>query len=72
MPLALALIEEGHNVFALIRNSSRTAKAAQLSRIERAGAQVVSGDLTDAHSLQAVFDLLHPIEAVVCTVAGQA
>ena len=71
LPLTLALIKEGHTVFTLVREGSRMKKAAQLSRLEHAGAQIVAGDLADVTSLQVVFEQLNPVEAVVCSVAGQ-
>ena len=71
LPLTLALVKEGHEVFALVRSTSRSAKAAILSRLEHAGVHLVEGDTSKADSVQSVFQHLHPIEAVVCTVAGQ-
>ena len=70
LPLTLALIKEGHAVFALVRSSSRDTKAVILSRLELAGVQLVEGDLGNAESVQEVFRQLHPVEAVVCAVAG--
>ena len=70
LPLTLALVKEGHAVFALVRSSSRNTKAAVLSRLEHAGVQLVEGDLGNAESVQEVFRQLHPVEAVVCAVAG--
>ena len=70
LPLTLALIKEGHAVFALVRSSSRGTKAAIMSRLENAGVQLVEGDLGNAESVQRVFQQLHPVEAVVCAVAG--
>lgn len=70
LPLTLALIKEGHAVFALVRSSSKDTKAVILSRLEHAGVQLVEGDLGNAESVQEVFRQLHPVEAVVCAVAG--
>ena len=72
LPLTLALVKEGHAVFALVRSSSRETKAVILSRLENAGVQLVEGELGNAESVQRVFQQLHPVEAVVCAVAGHA
>lgn len=72
LPLTLALVKQGHDVFALVRNSSRRAKADILSQLEQAGVKLVDGDISSFDSVTSVFDQLHPVEAVVCAVSGQS
>lgn len=71
LPLTLALIKEGHKVFALVRSSSKLAKADMLSQLEEAGVSLVDGDISNPELVTRVFEQLHPVEAVVCAVSGQ-
>lgn len=71
LALTLALTLEGHEVFAIVRKSSRQAKKEVLSQLVAASVRLVDGDIADPLSLQEVFTQLHPIEAVVSVVAGE-
>lgn len=61
----------GHEVFALVRADSKSAKSALIAELSAAGIQFVDGDLQDSASVDAAFRSCHPIEAVVSAVAGR-
>ena len=69
-PVTLSLASEGHTVFALVRPSSRDKNAGVYGTLEKAGVQLVEGDISKLESLQAAFARLHPVEVVVSAVAG--
>lgn len=70
LPITLALIADGHQVFALTRASSRQKNTKILSTLESAGVQLVEGDIASLDSLRSAFQRLAPVEVVVSAVAG--